>query len=51
LNRIGWLLLGAGALGIVGIAMLAVGAVLHVTASSSMRVVKLSLRLRPEASS
>ena len=47
LNRVGWLLLGAGALGIVGIALLAVGAVLHVTASTSMRVVKLSLRLRP----
>jgi hypothetical protein len=50
LNRIGWLLLGAGALGIVGLALLAVGAVLHVTASSSMRVVKLSLRLRPKES-
>jgi hypothetical protein len=48
LNRIGWLLLGAGALGIVGGALLAVGAVLHVTASSSVRVVKLSLRLRPD---
>src|SRR4029079_6401712 len=48
LNRIGWLLLGAGWLGIVGVALLAVGAVLHVTASSSMRVVKLSLRLRPD---
>jgi hypothetical protein len=48
LNRVGWLLLGAGALGIVGIALLAVGAVLHVTASTSMRVVKLSLRLRPD---
>jgi hypothetical protein len=49
LNRIGWLLLGAGWIGIVGAALLAVGAVLHVTASSSMRVVKLSLRLRPGA--
>jgi hypothetical protein len=48
LNRIGWLLLGAGALGIVGGVLLAVGAVLHVTASSSVRVVKLSLRLRPD---
>jgi hypothetical protein len=48
LNRIGWLLLGAGALGIVGAALLAVGAVLHVTASTSMRVVKLSVRLRPD---
>jgi hypothetical protein len=47
LNRIGWLLLGAGGLGIVGGAIIAIGAVLHVTASSSVRVVKLSLRLRP----
>jgi hypothetical protein len=46
LNRIGWLLLGAGALGIVGGVLLAIGAVLHVTASSSVRVVKLSLRLK-----
>ena len=46
LNRIGWLLLGTG-LWIVGGASVAVGAVLHVTASSSVRVVKLSLRLRP----
>jgi hypothetical protein len=46
LNRIGWLLLGTGALGIVGGALVAIGAVLHVTASSSVRVVKLSLRLR-----
>jgi hypothetical protein len=48
LNRIGWLLLGSGLLGIVGGALLAIGAVLHVTASSSVRVVKLSLRLRPD---
>lgn len=47
LNRIGWLLLGAGGLGIVGGAIVAIGAVVHVTASSSVRVVKLSLRLRP----
>jgi hypothetical protein len=47
-NRIGWLLLGSGVLGIVGGALLAIGAVLHVTASSSVRVVKLSLRLRPD---
>ena len=47
LNRIGWLLLGAGWLGIVGGVVLAISAVLHVTASSSVRVVKLSLRLRP----
>jgi hypothetical protein len=46
LNRIGWLLLGTGVLGIVGGALVAIGAVLHVTASSSVRVVKLSLRLR-----
>ena len=46
LNRIGWLLLGTGPLGIVGGALVAIGAVLHVTASSSVRVVKLSLRLR-----
>ena len=48
LNRIGWLLLGSGFLGIVGGVLLAIGAVLHVTASSSVRVVKLSLRLRPD---
>jgi hypothetical protein len=48
LNRIGWLLLGSGVLGIVGGALLAVGAVLHVTASSSVRVVKLSVRLRSD---
>jgi hypothetical protein len=47
LNRIGWLLLGAGAVGIVGGVLLAIGAVLHVTASSSVRVVKMSVRLRP----
>ena len=48
LNRIGWLLLGSGPLGIVGGALVAIGAVLHVTASSSVRVVKLSLRLRKD---
>jgi hypothetical protein len=48
LNRIGWLLLGSGVLAIVGGALVAIGAVLHVTASSSVRVVKLSLRLRPD---
>ncbi len=48
LNRIGWLLLGSGPLGIIGGALVAVGAVLHVTASSSVRVVKLSLRLRSD---
>ena len=48
LNRIGWLLLGSGPLGIIGGALLAIGAVLHVTASSSVRVVKLSVRLRAD---
>lgn len=48
LNRIGLLLLGTSALWIVGIVVLSIGAVLHVTASSSVRVVKFSLRLRPE---
>jgi len=48
LNRIGWLLLGSGPVGIVGGVLLAIGAVLHVTASSSVRVVKLALRLRPQ---
>jgi hypothetical protein len=48
LNRIGLLFLGSGgALWILGGALVAIGAVLHVTASSSVRVVKLSLRLRP----
>lgn len=47
LNRIGWLLLGSS-VWIVGGALLAIGAVLHVTASSSVRVVKLSVRLRPD---
>jgi hypothetical protein len=35
-------------LGIVGGALVAIGAVLHVTASSSVRVVKLSVRLRTD---
>ena len=48
LNRIGWLLLGTGGLTILGGVLVAIGAVLHVTASSSVRVVKLSLRLRPD---
>jgi hypothetical protein len=47
LNRIGLLLLGGG-LWIVGAVLVAIGAVLHVTASSSVRVVKLSVRLRPD---
>jgi hypothetical protein len=45
LNRIGLLLLGVGALWWLGVAVLAVSAVLHVTASSSVRVVKMSVRL------
>jgi len=46
-NRIGLLLLG-GSLWIVGVVLVAIAAVLHVTASSSVRVVKMSLRLRPD---
>ena len=45
LNRIGLLLLGVGVLWWLGVAILAVSAVLHVTASSSVRVVKMSVRL------
>ena len=48
-NRIGLLLLGVGSLFWVGVAIVSIGAVLHVTASSSVRVVKMSLRLRPAA--
>jgi hypothetical protein len=49
-NRIGLLLLGVGgAVFWVGVAVVSIGAVLHVTASSSVRVVKMSLRLRPAA--
>ncbi len=44
-NRIGLLLLGVGALWWLGVAILAISAVLHVTASSSVRVVKMSVRL------
>ena len=44
-NRIGLLLIGVGPLGWVGLAILAIAAVLHVTASSSVRVVKMSVRL------
>jgi hypothetical protein len=47
LNRIGLLLLGSS-LTILGVVLVSIGAVLHVTASSSVRVVKMSLRLRPE---
>lgn len=45
LNRVGLLLLGLGALWWLGIVVLAISAVLHVTASSSVRVVKMSVRL------
>jgi hypothetical protein len=48
LNRVGWLLLGSGGLGVLGGVLVAIGAVFHVTASSSVRVVKLSVRLRPD---
>ena len=49
-NRIGLLLMGVGgAVFWVGVAIVSIGAVLHVTASSSVRVVKMSLRLRPAA--
>ena len=47
LNRIGLLLLGTSLFWI-GVAVVSIGAVLHVTASSSVRVVRLSLRLRPD---
>ena len=47
LNRIGLLLLGTSAFW-VGVALVSIGAVLHVAASSSVRVVKLSVRLRPD---
>jgi hypothetical protein len=50
-NRIGLLLLGIGPLWVVGLVAVSVGAVLHVTASSSVRVVKLSLKLKPSESS
>jgi hypothetical protein len=47
LNRIGLLLLSVSSLWVVGVALVAIAAVLHVTASSSVRVVKMSVRLRP----
>lgn len=47
LNRVRLLLLGAGPLRVLGIALVAFGAVLHVTASSGVRAVKPSVRLRP----
>jgi hypothetical protein len=46
LNRIGLLLVGIGPVGALGFAIVAIGAVLHATASSSARVVKMSVRLR-----
>lgn len=46
LNRIGLLMVGTSALWPVGIAVIAVATVLHVTASSGVRVVKMSARLR-----
>ena len=46
LNRIGLLLMGTGSLFFLGVAIVSIGAVLHVTASSSVRVVKMSLRLK-----
>jgi hypothetical protein len=46
LNRISLLILGLPTVGVIGFVLLAVSAVLHVTASSSVRVVKMSLRLR-----
>jgi hypothetical protein len=45
LNRVGLLLLGTS-LSVVGVVLVSIGSVLHVTASSSVRVVKVSLRLR-----
>jgi hypothetical protein len=47
LNRVGLLLLSAGALWWVGVGVVAIAAVMHVAASSSARVVKMSVRLRP----
>ncbi len=46
LNRVGLLLMGTGSLWILGVAIVSIGAVLHVTASSSVRVVKMSVRLK-----
>ena len=41
---------GASRFEVAGGALVAIGAVLHVTASSSVRVVKLSVRLRDDGS-
>lgn len=49
MNRIGLLILGVGPLWILGVVILAIGTALEVTASSSVRVVKMSVRLRPGA--
>lgn len=46
LNRIALLILGIPTVGFIGFILLAISAVLHVTASSSVRVVKLSIRLK-----
>jgi hypothetical protein len=46
LNRVGLLLMGTGSLFFLGVAVVSIGAVLHVTASSSVRVVKMSLKLK-----
>ena len=51
LNRISLLILGIPTIGIIGFALLAVSAVLEVTALSSVRVVKMSIRLRDPAAS
>lgn len=44
-NRVGLLLLGFGVLRRLGVVIIAISAGLHVTASSSVRVVKMSVRL------
>ena len=44
-NRSGLLLLGIGSVWWLGVILVSLGAVLHVTASSSVRVVKLTVRL------
>ena len=49
LNRIALLILGIPTIGVIGFILLALGAVLHVTASSSVRVVKMSIRLKGTA--
>jgi len=49
LNRTGLLLLGIGPVWWLGVILLSIGAVFHVTASSSVRVVKMSVRLRGAA--